>query len=238
MVDEKKVIEPAKEAAKPAPEGGKGKADPRPAGAAFRGIALLWCGACAFSWAATVYVLPAETSWFWKPIAGVKPIAVAAGAAGAAVAFVLFGKLKGAWTWNKPGLGRAARVAAYAGIALLALFGANQLAWAPSSSSGWWTEIKTFSLAGAEVTIRYSWFPAAAFLTTAMIAAHLFLNRDRWTDFLVETQGELRKVSWPATREWIGSSTVVLVVVLISSFFLYFVDIGLSRVLQKLGIGF
>ncbi|MBI2932313.1 MAG: preprotein translocase subunit SecE [Planctomycetes bacterium] len=64
------------------------------------------------------------------------------------------------------------------------------------------------------------------------------MNRPAWADFLIETQAEMRKVSWPARREWVGSSVVVIVVIAFISLFLYFADEGLSKVMQKLGIGF
>jgi preprotein translocase subunit SecE len=63
-------------------------------------------------------------------------------------------------------------------------------------------------------------------------------NRESWANFLVETEGEVKKVSWPARKEYLGSALVVVVVIAVVSLFLWASDAGLSRVMQKLKIGF
>jgi preprotein translocase subunit SecE len=47
--------------------------------------------------------------------------------------------------------------------------------------------------------------------------------------FFHEVLVEFRKVSWPSRREVIGSTTVVIVVVLVLAVFLAAVDVALSR---------
>ena len=71
-----------------------------------------------------------------------------------------------------------------------------------------------------------------------MTGFHLFVNRPKSAEFLIETQGEMKRVSWPTRREWVGSTLVVLVLVAFLSFFLYFTDYGLSALLQRMKIGF
>jgi preprotein translocase subunit SecE len=46
--------------------------------------------------------------------------------------------------------------------------------------------------------------------------------------FLREVRVELKKVTWPSRKQTIGSTVVVIVLVMIISFFLGAVDIGLS----------
>jgi preprotein translocase subunit SecE len=48
-------------------------------------------------------------------------------------------------------------------------------------------------------------------------------------EFVHDVLIEFRKVSWPGRREVMGSTTVVIVVVLVLAVFLAVVDIGLSR---------
>lgn len=50
--------------------------------------------------------------------------------------------------------------------------------------------------------------------------------------FLREVKVELKKVSWPSRKETIGSTSVVLVVVIIVAMFLGLIDIGLSRLIR------
>jgi preprotein translocase subunit SecE len=50
--------------------------------------------------------------------------------------------------------------------------------------------------------------------------------------FLREVKVELKKVAWPTRKQTIGSTVVVIVLVMIISFFLGVVDIGLSSLIR------
>jgi preprotein translocase subunit SecE len=50
--------------------------------------------------------------------------------------------------------------------------------------------------------------------------------------FLREVRAELKKVTWPSRKQTVGSTLVVIVVVMIISFFLGIVDIGLSSLVR------
>ena len=50
--------------------------------------------------------------------------------------------------------------------------------------------------------------------------------------FLREVKVELKKVSWPAKKETVASTSVVLIIVVIISFYLGLVDLGLSRIVK------
>ena len=50
--------------------------------------------------------------------------------------------------------------------------------------------------------------------------------------FLREVKIELKKVTWPSRKQTIGSTAVVIALVLIISMFLGFVDIGLSNLIR------
>ena len=50
--------------------------------------------------------------------------------------------------------------------------------------------------------------------------------------FLREVKVELKKVTWPSRKQTIGSTAVVIVIVLIISLFLGLVDIGLSSLIR------
>ncbi|MEK7486103.1 MAG: preprotein translocase subunit SecE, partial [Planctomycetota bacterium] len=56
----------------------------------------------------------------------------------------------------------------------------------------------------------------------------------RGSDFLIETEAELRKVSWPNRDELIGSSTVVVITVIVLSTYLGLVDMVLGKVFSYL----
>jgi preprotein translocase subunit SecE len=49
--------------------------------------------------------------------------------------------------------------------------------------------------------------------------------------FLRDVKVELKKVTWPSRKETLGSTAVVLILVLIFSFFLGVVDMGLTKLI-------
>ncbi|MBI3606302.1 MAG: preprotein translocase subunit SecE [Nitrospirae bacterium] len=51
-------------------------------------------------------------------------------------------------------------------------------------------------------------------------------------DFFKEVQGELKKISYPSKNETIGSTTVVIIFVIIVGFFLASVDSVLMRIVR------
>ena len=50
--------------------------------------------------------------------------------------------------------------------------------------------------------------------------------------FLREVKVELKKVTWPSKKQTVGSTVVVLILVIIVSFFLGIVDVGLSSLVR------
>jgi len=55
---------------------------------------------------------------------------------------------------------------------------------------------------------------------------------DRALQFLREVKIELKKVTWPSRKQAIGSTVVVIILVIIISLFLGVVDIGLSSLVS------
>ncbi|MBW1709239.1 MAG: preprotein translocase subunit SecE [Deltaproteobacteria bacterium] len=57
-----------------------------------------------------------------------------------------------------------------------------------------------------------------------------FINKTR--QFFREVRIELRKVNWPARKETLASTAVVIILVFLVSTYLGLVDIGLSRLIK------
>ncbi len=56
------------------------------------------------------------------------------------------------------------------------------------------------------------------------------MNRlQRFRQFLTETWSELKKTTWPGRKEVYGTTLVVIVFVLICAFYLWVVDMALSK---------
>ena len=58
----------------------------------------------------------------------------------------------------------------------------------------------------------------------------LVFKHKKISDFLIDTESEMRKVAWPTINEVMDSSLVVIFVIIIMGLYLFFVDIGLSKV--------
>lgn len=71
---------------------------------------------------------------------------------------------------------------------------------------------------------------ASSVTRTAPVKQKNFL--DKIVQFLREVKVELKKVTWPSRKQTIGSTVVVIILVLIVSLFLGVVDIGLSNLVR------
>ena len=58
----------------------------------------------------------------------------------------------------------------------------------------------------------------------------------RVVEFLIETQGELQKVSWPTKYELVGSTAVVIISVVVIGIFVLGVDWFVSLIMEYIGV--
>ena len=56
----------------------------------------------------------------------------------------------------------------------------------------------------------------------------------RVREFVLEVLVEFRKVTWPSRDELINSTSIVIVVTVVLAFFLGVVDIGLTKVVERI----
>jgi preprotein translocase subunit SecE len=75
---------------------------------------------------------------------------------------------------------------------------------------------------GYRVYLQYG-IPTGIVGGMALLMFHI-VNRQKSADFLIATEGEMKKVSWSSRREVIGSTKVVIIVTLIMAGLLYSVD--------------
>jgi preprotein translocase SecE subunit len=69
-------------------------------------------------------------------------------------------------------------------------------------------------------------------------AAFIFflVNKPRFADFLIATEGEMKKVSWSNRQELIGSTTIVIVTVVILGVFIALSDYGIVALLRAINV--
>ena len=56
----------------------------------------------------------------------------------------------------------------------------------------------------------------------------------RIREFVQEVLAEFRKVTWPSRDELINSTSIVIVVTVVLAFFLGVVDIGLTKMVERI----
>ena len=63
-----------------------------------------------------------------------------------------------------------------------------------------------------------------------------FVNSPKWAEFLIMTESEMRKVSWPSRREVINSTKVVILLTFGLGGLLWIVDIFFLGLFGRIGI--
>ena len=114
---------------------------------------------------------------------------------------------------HKKGQGTIARSSAYVIAAFLIVFGAIRLY---ATLGGPFLEVLAPSLPIiGDVSVR----KVVALLVAigALFALHVLLNRPRSVDLMIETEQEMRKVSWPTLPEvWNATLVVILVTAVVA----------------------
>ena len=64
----------------------------------------------------------------------------------------------------------------------------------------------------------------------------LIVNRPRPADFLIATEGEMKKVSWSSRKEIVGSTKVVIVTTFIMAAMLFAVDMVFVFLFKAMGV--
>lgn len=115
------------------------------------------------------------------------------------------------WQWYKPNQGRKVRLAAILGVVLVSALAAMELYGA---------------LPGHGLHVKLG-LPVLVLIALAGAGVYL-LNRNRLADFLIDTEAELGKVSWPSKQQVLGSTGLVLALVVLLGLYL----LGLDKVMD------
>jgi len=123
----------------------------------------------------------------------------------------------------KRGQGRYTRISTFVGVMIVVVIGAVVL-------SG---KLRAYFA----TTSPYVWYGVPTAVVLALGGLMFWLvNRVRAADFLIATEGEMKKVSWSSRKEIIGSTKVILVTTFIMAGFLFCVDILLVVLFDWLGV--
>lgn len=136
----------------------------------------------------------------------------------------------------KPEQGRLVRLSAFWALLFVAGYGAFRLR---RTLDGYESLAKPFDAMGGEIpilgwTLNSSLLVALGFFAVCWLALFWFLNRPKSADMLIETEGELKKVTWPTFSEAVDSTIVVIFVVVVLLFFVMLADFSLGKIVDYL----
>jgi len=95
-----------------------------------------------------------------------------------------------------------------------------------------WPRHLFFEVPGIGIGVTPALLIALATFVGAGFGIFLILNRPTTADLLIDTELEMKKVSWPTRQEAWNSSVVVVVTVLIFTIVLFLFDVLLNKALQ------
>jgi preprotein translocase subunit SecE len=210
----------------------------------FARLGRLWlvlgvlCWAAALAFLLSRWDLLGKRSVAWGRLE-LSPLGIGIGAVAAVAGIWAFLKyFGGRLDWYKAGQASVVRATGFTCVAALTFYGSYAFYQIPSTASAWWEILWKLEVFGKVLALRPILFPSAGVFLGVMMAAYLLLNQPKWAEFQIETEGEIKKVSWPPRKEYVGSAVVVVVVVAVISFFLWGVDTVLSEVMRWWGMGF
>ena len=135
---------------------------------------------------------------------------------------------------NRKDQGRYARMVAFWGILLLVCYGCFRGGGLVDVMGGWMgdsnqTYIDPFPIVGTLSTATLICFGVVALVA---FLVHRFLSVPKVADTLVETEGEMYKVTWPGWPETWNGTVAVAIMVVILLLFLAAVDLVLAGAMK------
>ncbi len=118
----------------------------------------------------------------------------------------------------KPGQGYWTRLGTMVGVGMVVAFGAM---WA-------FAEVSKINVEGE--VVYYQGGVAAGILLIGLSVSYWLVYANRKVgEFMIATEGEMRKVNWSTRREIMGSTWVVIAISVMIAAILFAVDLGFSR---------
>lgn len=139
------------------------------------------------------------------------------------------------FNFYRPEEGHRARALIGIAIAVMGLYGSHSLwDWLPKGPEDFWAK-KLFDLGDDQFAINPAVTLSLAIGIAVLVGVFKLVNYPRFVDFLIDTENELKKVSWASRRQVMSESIVVLATVVIVGSFVFGVDQLL--ILIRTGIG-
>ena len=102
--------------------------------------------------------------------------------------------------------------------------------WGAIATYGWLKDVPA-NLEAGKIFVGY-WVPGLI-LAIFLAAAYFVSNQKKSVNLLIDTETEMKKVTWPTPREVLNATVVVIVVVIVMGLFLFSVDRVLIQPLYR-----
>ncbi len=98
-----------------------------------------------------------------------------------------------------------------------------------------WTQLSSLNVKGEVIYYQGGVAGAIILLGGALVYWLTYLSA-KSGEFLIATEGEMRKVNWSSRREILGSTWVVIAIAFLIAFLLFTVDILFSKFFQMINV--
>ena len=132
---------------------------------------------------------------------------------------------RGLLTQYKPEQGRATRIGTFAGAGALVAWGAYFL----------YDQLGIFEGDEGWRLLVTTGIPILFAVVFGGIVWWLSFSHRKSSDFMIATEGEMKKVSWSSKREVIGSTKVVILFTALMAVFLFVVDLSFQTLFSSIG---
>ena len=126
----------------------------------------------------------------------------------------------------KPDQGKTTRTGTFVGLGLLVAWGAKFLN----------DRLALYQGDEAWRLLITPGIPIAMAVVFGVIIWRLAFVSRKSSDFMIATEGEMKKVSWSTKREVVGSTKVVIMFTVLMALFLFIVDFGFQIFFKSVGV--
>ena len=126
----------------------------------------------------------------------------------------------------KQGQGYWVRLMSAIGLGLLVMMGVVWL----------WDQLSGVQVGDVEPVYIQGGIAVITVAICGLIGYHLIGRKPKLVEFMIATEGEMRKVNWSTRREVVGSTILVILLTLFIALFCQVADLGFSAFFQWAGV--
>ncbi|MDH3583195.1 MAG: preprotein translocase subunit SecE [Phycisphaerae bacterium] len=131
-----------------------------------------------------------------------------------------------AWKIYKPGQGYYTRLLSAIGAGVLVIAGVDWI----------WKKLSTLKAESFNVVYLQAGVAVAILALFGLLFYRWIGVKPRTSDFLIATEGEMKKVNWPTRKEVVGSTWVVVCCMVLLVALLFVADISFAWLFRQMGI--